>query len=187
MKPALENSSAAFPALFLAAMIAGCAAKQAAEPPDPRLGEVKARVLAADDGNTYSQPQPGEGYFGPFEFDDNVTPLYPAALLAQNLPPSTVRVRVIVDENGSVTACQPLTETSGSPPEFYAATRDAVLRWRFDPLVKMEGGAGRTTITYHGMNRHFGGKATALPFHQDYEFTFSQRDGKGTVSSSKGQ
>ena len=162
---------------------AGCATERTADPPVSREGEVRGRVIASESAEAYPQPQAGESYFGPFEFDDNASPQYPADMLTRNLPPTVVRVRLVVDEGGSVTRCQP-SGADTDVPEFFAAVQATVLQWRFDPLVKMEGGPGRTTITYHGVTRHFGGKAYALPFSQDYEFTFTQRDGKGTVSAS---
>ena len=177
-------SIAAIRASLLVLVVTGCATKKAAEPVVQREGEVKGRAITSENAEAYPQPQAGESYFGPFEFDDNASPQYPADMLARNLPPSVVRVRLVVNEGGSVTRCLP-ADTANAAPEFFTAVQTAVLTWRFDPLVKMEGGAGRTTITYHGVTRHFGGKAYALPFSQDYEFTFSQRDGKGSVSAAK--
>ena len=178
------NSAAAISSFLMVLVATGCAAKKAIEPSAPREGEVKGRIVTAESAEAYPQPERGESYFGPFEFDDNAPPQYPAALLARQLPPSTVRVRLVVDEGGRVTRCLP-SGAATDFPEFFTAVQTAVLTWRFDPLVKMEGGSGRTTISYHGVSRHFQGKAYALPFSQDYEFTFTQRDGKGTVSAGR--
>jgi len=40
-----------------------------------------------------------------------------------------------------------------------------------------------TEIVFNGFVSRYDGKATALPFHQDYDFTFTQKDGKGSVTS----
>jgi TonB family protein len=167
--------------------LAGCATKKAAEPSSSRQGEVEARLIEPETDNIYAEAKPGEMYRGPFAYDENASPQYPASLLANNLPPEIVRVRVIVDEGGNVTQCLPLAGPTNGTPEFFAAVRAAVLTWRFDPLIKMEGGSGRTTIAYHDRRQFFEGKAIALPFHLDYEFTFSQVDGKGVVSGAKSQ
>jgi hypothetical protein len=52
------------------------------------------------------------------------------------------------------------------------------------PLIRRRPAAGKTTtLAYHGSTRQYAGVATALPFHQDYEFTFTQRDGIGFVAT----
>jgi hypothetical protein len=45
-------------------------------------------------------------------------------------------------------------------------------------------GPVKTSILAHGLETTYEGTARALPFHEDYEFMFSQHDGKGTASMS---
>jgi hypothetical protein len=166
-------------------LLGGCAAKKPPEPPESREGEVTGRVIGDETAEAYPVAQTGETYYGPFPFEENAPPQYPADQLARNLPLLIVRARIIVDENGSVTHCLPLADAADSTPEFFAAVQSAMLAWKFVPLIKTEAGPGSTLITFHNSTMRFDGKAQALAYHQDYEFTFTQRDGKGTVSSSQ--
>jgi len=167
---------------MLAVLFAGCATKKPVEPADPRSGDVAVRALRADAEDSYRQPQPGEDYFYPYALPENTAPQYPAQLLGQRLPPVVVRVRLIVDEGGGVAGVSRLDPESTGDPAFFVSVQEAARTWQFSPLVKKERAPGRTELVIHGVKEIFSGKATALPFHQDYEFTFTQRDGKGFVS-----
>jgi TonB family protein len=113
-----------------------------------------------------------------------VPPEYPGGLLAQRLPPTRVKVRLIVDEGGSVQHATLLDDGHQNDPAFFAAVQSAVNAWAFTPLIRRKPVRDvTTTLTYHGLTRQFAGVATALPFHQDYEFTFTQRDGIGFVTT----
>jgi hypothetical protein len=166
----------------LAFLVAGCAAKKPVEVPDPRLGDVAVKQLQAASSDRYAEPAPGEEYDYPVQFGDNAPPAYPDTLLAKQLPPVSVKVRVIVDETGIVVESAPLDSAVSPDPEFFGAVQMAVREWRFTPLVRIEPGTGKSEIIFQGVKSFYTGKAVALPFHQDYEFTFTQRDGKGFVS-----
>jgi hypothetical protein len=129
----------------------------------------------AEEGVRYEQPT---AYF------ENAHPEYPAALLSTHLPSFKVRIRVVVDETGHVTQIRRLEEDD-SPGNVAAfeSTRAAVTGWRYLPLVRISPGPGSTTLEYDpGLFSRYEGVAVALPFHQDYEFEYSQVDGKGSVS-----
>ena len=69
-------------------------------------------------------------------------------------------------------------------PAFFAAVQAALGKWTFMPLIRQKPARDKTTtLAYHGVTHQFSGEATALPFHQDSEFTFTQRDGIGFVST----
>jgi len=167
----------------LVLLLAGCATEKPVELPDPRLGDVAIRQLQPASSDQYAAAAPGEQYDYPFPFHENAPPAYPDALLAKQLPPVSVKVRLIVDESGSVTEAAPLDSAASEDPEFFGAIQTAVRDWKFTPLVRITAAPERTVIVFPGGRATYSGKATALPFHQDYEFTFTQRDGKGFVST----
>jgi hypothetical protein len=92
---------------------------------------------------------------------------------------------VVVNETGYVTRIRPLNEEDS--PAYLAAfesTRSAVAGWHYLPLVRISAGPGSTTIKdeFGGFAASYDGVAVPLPFHQDYEFEYSQVDGKGNVT-----
>jgi hypothetical protein len=167
----------------LVLLVAGCAAKKPVELADPRLGDVAVEQLQPAASDRYAEPAPDEAYDYPVQFDENAPPTYPDALLAKQLPPVRVKVRLIVDVTGSVTESAPLDSAASADPAFLGAILTAVRDWKFTPLVRITAAAGKTDIIFQDVVITYPGKATALPFHQDYEFTFVQRDGKGFVST----
>jgi hypothetical protein len=103
-------------------------------------------------------------------------------LLAQQLPATTVRVRLIVDENGVVTDSTAL-EAPPNYPQFFASVQAAVRQWTYWPLVRSVPGEESTRLYFNGWSATYSGRATAMPFHQDYDIVFTQKDGKGVVTS----
>jgi len=66
---------------------------------------------------------------------------------------------------------------------FFESIRSAVQGWKFTQLVKVIPGPASTTIVdAFGSEATYPGKATALPFHQDYRFVFSQVKGNANVT-----
>ena len=171
-------------AIALCWVFAACAAKKPAELADPdRLGDVGVLAIDAAPGNSYAVAA-DENYLYPAPWDDNLPPAYPEGLLAQRLPPARVKVRMIVDEGGRVRETTLLDAPGRNDPAFFAAVQAALGRWTFMPLIRLKAARDKTTtLEFHGTRRQFSGDATALPFHQDYEFTFTQRDGIGFVST----
>ena len=168
--------------MMLALVLVACATQQALKVVVPRAGDVAMNVVASPGEQSYANA--GDAQWDlPYPFEENETPVYPDELLAANLPPMTVRVRIIVDEHGSVVDSMALAAPPDYP-QFFAAVQGAVHGWKFWPLVKWQAVAGtRTDIEFNGWVRTYEGTATALPFHQDYDITFTQKDGKGVVTS----
>jgi hypothetical protein len=173
-----------FVAATLCGILAGCAAKKPVEFVEPdRLGDVGVLALEAAAADTYAV-ETNEHYDPPTPWDDNLPPAYPESLLARRLPPVRVTVRMIVDEGGRVQGTTLLDEAGENDPAFFQSVQAALGRWTFLPLIRRTPAADRTTtLEYHGISHQFAGIATALPFHQDYEFTFTQRDGIGSVTT----
>jgi hypothetical protein len=166
----------------LAMLVSACAAEKPLELAGPLFGDVVVTKLPPTE-ETYQAAAPDEAYDYPRQFGDNAPPVYPDELLAQQLPPQRVPVRVIVDTAGNVTSISPLEAGAPRDPAFLSAIRTAVNAWKFTPLVHIKQGPGRTEIIFQDFVSTYTGLATALPFHQDYEFWFTQRDGKGFVST----
>jgi hypothetical protein len=168
--------------MMWALVLVACATQQALTVAVPR-GDVAMSVVEAPAEQSYASA--GDAQWDlPVPFEENETPVYPPELLSANLPPMTVRIRVIVDEHGSVVESVALA-VPPDYPQFFAAVQGSVHAWKFWPLVKWQAVAGtRTDIEFNGWVRTYEGTATALPFHQDYDITFTQKDGKGVVTSS---
>jgi hypothetical protein len=168
--------------MMLALVLVACATQQAMKVVVPRAGDVAMSVVKSPGEQSYASA--GDAQWDlPYPFEENETPVYPDELLAANLQPMTVRVRVIADEHGSVVDSLALM-VPADYPQFFAAVQAAVHEWKFWPLVKWQAVAGtRTDIEFNGWVRSYEGTATALPFHQDYDITFTQKDGKGVVTS----
>jgi outer membrane biosynthesis protein TonB len=163
-------------------VIAACATQQAIERADsPRTGSVAMHAVSAEASQAYSVDT-NETWFEPAPMAEPVAPVYPEELLAHLLPAITVRVRLIVDENGIVNDATPLGP-SPEYPQFFAAVQAAVRQWTYSPLVRSVPAGEDTVLHFNGWSATYSGKATAMPFHQDYDFVFTQKDGKGVVSS----
>lgn len=175
-------SDRSFP-LLIASLLVACAAQQAIQHMElPRSGDVAMTAVDASEDQSY--PMTGDAsWVAPTPFAENEAPVYPADLLAANLPPITVRVRVVVSEHGVVTESRAIVAPPDYP-QFFAAVQAVVGAWKYWPLVKVLSSPGtRTDIVFNGYVSTYDGQATALPFHQDYDFTFTQKDGQGTVTS----
>jgi TonB family protein len=179
MSRALEGSASLVPALLI---LAACVAHQAIERADsPRTGSVAMQAVSADDSQSYAIDT-NETWFEPAPMDAHVAPVYPEELLAQKMAPTKVRVRLIVDQNGLVTDSTAL-EAPPDYPQFFAAVQAAVRQWTYSPLVRSVPGEEETLLYFNGWSATYSGKATAMPFHQDYDIVFTQKDGKGVVTS----
>jgi hypothetical protein len=174
------NGSAPMLVAFL--ILTACVAQRAIEPADtPRTGSVAMQAVPAVDSQSY-EVATNETWFEPAPMDDHVAPVYPEELLAQQLPTTTVRVRLIVDENGIVIDSTAL-EVPPNYPQFFAAVQAAVRQWTYSPLVRSVPGEEDTQLYFNGWSATYSGKATAMPFHQDYDIVFTQKDGQGVVTS----
>lgn len=174
------DGSAALLAAFL--ILTGCVVRQAIERAESRrTGSVAMQAVATDDSQSY-QVATDETWFAPAPMDEHAAPVYPQELLALELPPTLVRVRLVVDENGIVTDSTAL-EAPPNYPQFFAAVQAVVRQWTYSPLVRSVPAEESTVLYFNGWSATYSGKATAMPFHQDYDIVFTQKDGKGVVTS----
>jgi len=172
---------------ILMLLLAGCQhrAQKPAEVAtvDPaRQGQVSARVVEPELEARYPS-QPGMRYEQPTAFPDNPMPAYPETLLAARLPPVQLTLRLIINEEGRVSDVRPVTRIANEHEPFLSAARVAVLKWKFLPLIQIGAGPGKTMITVGEYTTAYPGAAIALPFHQDYVFTFRQLDGVPSVTA----
>jgi hypothetical protein len=125
-------------------------------------------------------------YIPPAFMSEPADPVYPPELLPQRLPPRAIAARVVVDESGSVTAVTPIEPLANEADErFFAAIVAACESWRYAPYTEVADTPIETpnddgTVTTEYPSR-------ALPFHLDYAFTFSQQDGRATVSAARAE
>ena len=166
--------------LLLALLLVACATQQALQQL-PRSGDVAMKEVSAADEQSYAMGGTDQ-WVAPSPFYENEAPAYPPELLAANLPPMKVRVRVVVSERGVVSDSIAVV-VPPDYPQFFAAVQAVVGAWKYWPLVKVQptSDGTRTEIEFNGFVSTYDGKATALPFHQDYDFTFTQKDGIGAV------
>ena len=169
--------------MFIALLLVACATQQAMKRVTvPRSGDVAMTAVEESGDQSYAVANT-DRWDWPLPLEGNASPLYPAELLAENLPPMTVRVRVVVDEHGIVTDSMAL-DAPASYPQFFAAVQAVARDWKYSPLVRWTPSDKESTrIQYADMNVTYWGHAVALPFHQDYDIVFTQKDGQGVVTT----
>jgi hypothetical protein len=102
-------------------------------------------------------------------------PVYPASLVDKQLPPVSIHAKAVIDEQGHVTNVRDMD--GASTPDhaaFFAACREAVIRWQFTPMTvveDIEDGKGNMSQTRKN-----------APFSLDYVFRFELVDGRPTVT-----
>ncbi|KAF1007912.1 MAG: hypothetical protein GAK28_01388 [Luteibacter sp.] len=150
-------------------------------PPVPKTeaskdGQVSYEALPAGAEGRY-KIEANQSSFGAQIMSRN-PPIYPPGLVAENLPPATIRAKVIVDGDGKVSEVRDLDPQGDAHHEaFLAACREAALRWTYTPMTIVqdhEGPNGQITQTRH-----------TVPFSLDYAFHFELKDGVPTVSSDR--
>jgi hypothetical protein len=153
------------------------------QPSGPNLsGEVTGGLIEPSAAERYVA-ESGASYEQPLAFPENPLPAYPSDLLSSRLPPVSVQVRVVVDNMGHVTSVVVTEQAEPTTLPFIESVRSAVQGWKFTQLVKVVPGPGSTSLfDAAGIESVYMGKATAMPFHQDYRFVFSQTEGKANVA-----
>jgi TonB family protein len=114
---------------------------------------------------------------------ENLPPDYPADMVALHLQHVDVRVKVIVNEKGTVTDARFSNEPAEHPAAFDDAVRGAVLKWHYTPFVirtweDIKDAEGNVTDSRMASQ-------AAQPFSLDYDFSFDLRDGKPVVASNR--
>lgn len=144
---------------------------------------MSAQKLTAPDSERYEHPTNVE-YIQALAYPENVAPVYPAELLARRLLPMTVTVRLVVGANGAVAGVESLDATTTSERyRLFEVVREACLLWKFSPLIRLDLDAGPTVVTEDDGTTTYKGRPTALPFHLDYVFNFSQHDGRPQIEA----
>ena len=173
--------------VVLLVLVSGCAQQgrmTRAPSPLPRDGavgvsEITARVPVA----ARMQIADTETFFMPLASHDNVLPAYPAALLAQRLPPQSACLRVSIDGAGAVMDTAPVEQppdcpgTGAADARFFAAAAAAARQWLFDPAVRCE----YPNPQAQQARDCTGGRETPQAVSLAYRFVFEQRDGRGSV------
>lgn len=125
-----------------------------------------------------------ERFQPPLPKTGNPLPEYPATLIDRSLPAQTVCVSVSVDETGTPTSTQPVSQGPDCPAPgnaetmFYEAAAAAIMQWSFEP-------AFRCVFEYKpkpkeqcgGEDTHEVPQAVSVV----YRFTFELKDGLGAV------
>ncbi|MBL8524976.1 MAG: energy transducer TonB [Betaproteobacteria bacterium] len=158
--------------VFCACVLASCASKPGKLTITPGSdttsytsnGAVNAEIVVTPGVARY-QVTPGVSFSNPEPAIENADPIYPAFLLAKRLDPVEVIARVIVNGAGTVDTAT-VVRNSSEEQAFADATLAAVKGWTFRPLKRTEGLV-----------------VDALPFTQEYRFTFRQVDGRAIVHS----
>ena len=124
-----------------------------------------------------------ETFFMPLASHDNALPPYPAALLAQRLPPQATCLRVSIDTAGAVMDAAPIAQPPDCPApgtvdaQFFAAAMAAARGWQFDPAVR----CAYPNLQAQQKQDCSGGRETPQAVSLAYRFVFEQREGRGSV------
>ncbi len=170
-------------ACFMCAALFACASAPPKQTMSKLQGSVDVHELKAAESERYDHAGHVD-YIQPLAYPENVSPAYPPDLLARRLPPIIVTVRLIVDTNGAVTEVRPLDAIEAPEQDrFFGAISAACRQWKFSALIRLDLDAGPTTVIEDGESVVYSGQPKALPFHRDYAFGFSQRDGKPQVDT----
>jgi len=166
------------------------ACRSAAAPSEPpRAMTGKATYEAVADASAETSTQVTQRLFIPAEpGDKNQPPLYPDDLLAVQLPPQKIVVRIVLDALGHVTSVTTNAEASEADPEhraeFETAIRTAVEAWQFKPAVQRtfvdspDDGSGKPPYKMLKAEE-------PVPTYFDIRFIFEVTDGKGVVRQAR--
>lgn len=177
---------------FLVMLLAGCASTGESLVEDAsRAGNVgitditqgvapAARMVLAEN----------ESFLMPLDDRDNAVPVYPASLLARQLPPQVVCLRVSIDDDGGVMSSAPIVKGAAAEgadcpgvdathAAFFEAAQAAVARWRFDPALRCVFPDAKTKANVEASCS--GGQEVRTAVSLAYRFVFEQHDGRGSV------
>ena len=165
-------------------MLVACASRPPA--PVPVEPEAQGRVsgeLLLDPAAPAAAPAVDEVHESPIQLAGNPNPHYPAQLVAARLAPVAVAVRVVVDAEGKVARVEALNpETDSADPAFFAAVRDALLQWRFEPFRVIQWLPGPDHNGDGEPDGEVAGDMQTRPFRFDMRFRFEVIDGVARVS-----
>lgn len=164
-------------AIVLGALLEACAATPPRPAPPPPRTHVSYHAVADKHARHYRMTAM-QSIGSPLPAVHNRAPVYPPSLVARHLPPTTVRVLLIVNASGHVSEVRFAPVHTNDPVRgaFRRAVRAAVGQWRFEPLT-----INQWVAEPDGSQRVV--RSTPKPFSQDYVFTFRLVDGKPVVGS----
>ncbi|HEY0231848.1 MAG TPA: hypothetical protein VGC55_11400 [Dokdonella sp.] len=180
-------------ALF--ALLAGCVVPPPRQGPATRFVDTGVKAAPAAASHRAAAPaqveEPAEAEPPRMEFiqpkpdPGNALPVYPPSLLARHVSSTVVKVRLRIEADGAVFKVDPLEQPATADQRaFIDAVRDACWSWKYSPLIRMDLNRGLTyQVAADGSSTEFKGHPTPLPFHVDYTFTFSRRDGRPGVEA----
>lgn len=163
--------------------VAACSSAPRVFAPASMRGDVRAHELAIPGSERYDHSA-NVKYLQAIAYAENPMPAYPPELLVHRLPPIVVAARLIVGVNGAVSRVDSLDATmTAEHARLFDTVRETCLRWRFTPLMRLDLAAGSTTVIEGETTTTYPGRPTALPFHLDYAFNFSQQGGRPQVEA----
>lgn len=168
----------------LALALAGCSTPT----PKPHLQASSTFRVFIPTGATGYKPQPNQFIvIGPPLVQP--PPTYPAALIAERLPPQEVCLALAIDENGNAHGSDPLYSVDGCPAPgvvpapFMASAQATVTRWRFFPTHLCTFPKG-VDVSKEGDNCIAeGAKVQRLPIKLAFAFTFTVEAGTPRVTA----
>ncbi|KRE94427.1 hypothetical protein ASG87_17640 [Frateuria sp. Soil773] len=169
----MARNPLAWLAMASSAVLAGCASTGAPPVPPPQ-GDASYRMVEPPGARHY-QLALGQVARGA-TLEANPAPVYPPELLPLRLPPVELQAKLVVDTAGRVGEVRIDAGSDENRQRFADAVRQAVLSWRFTPLV-----IDRWAADADGNSHRVDGGAQ--PFSYDYVFRFECRDGQAVVSS----
>lgn len=178
--------------ILCAVVLAGCATQSpvASGGDASRSGQVGMREISG----AIVQPSrmtlaDNESFLVPIEDDANASPRYPEGLLAQQLPPQAVCMRVGVGKDGVVVSSAPVVQAPECPAPgeidaaFFAAVASAVAQWRYEPGLRCIFPDAKTKDDTFGSCGGYTEVPEAVSL--TYRFVFEQKDGRGSVRLAK--
>lgn len=141
-----------------------------------RSGAVSYSTLAASADEQYKLTK-SEHAFGAQPIK-HAPPAYPEALIGKALPPTTIRIKAIVDDTGHVSEVRDLDASSDPDHQaLFQACRIAVMGWTYSPMtVVQESDDGHGNISQVRKN---------AAFSLDYVFRFEVIDGRPRVTAAE--
>jgi hypothetical protein len=105
-----------------------------APPPPVAMEEQRSTVGQLENsGSTSKSGLPRAHVYEPPAIAKRVTPNYPPSLRGTILIPTSVQVRVGIDESGNVVTVTPVPQEKAPPPLIVKSALDAARMWRFKP------------------------------------------------------
>lgn len=183
-------------AMLVAVLCTGCATTQPVVDGDvSRSGQVGVRDITEHvPVAARMELADNESFLMPLDDRDNAMPVYPASLLARQLPPQALCLRVSIDADGGVMSSAPIVKgaaaegadcssVDATDAAFFEAAQAVVAGWRFDPALRCVFPDAKAKANVEASCS--GGQEVPVPVSLAYRFVFEQHDGRGSVRIGK--